>query len=285
MCFVQITDPQKRAANMRESMPAPGQLCSVLVPSCDCYADLWKPFWNLFWRYWPDCPFPVYLGSNQDSFDHPRVQMIHAGGGNNWTNRVRQQILALDTPYVLMILEDFFLQSPVNTGDVLACLWALRELDGVMLRLIPRPAPDKHVKQFPMLGRCSPGALYRVSTQTAIWRRDALLELMREGESIWEFEIIGSGRCNVIAEGFYCTWKPVMTYRHHVVERGMWFRNEARKFGRMNIGCDFTHRPIMSRWEMLRWRYCKTRSVILMPYFQHRALREWRAGAITRRRC
>ena len=42
----------------------PGQLCSVLVPSCDAYADLWIPFFALFWRYWSDCPFPVYLGTN-----------------------------------------------------------------------------------------------------------------------------------------------------------------------------------------------------------------------------
>jgi len=38
--------------------------CSILIPSCDKYSDLWRPFFTLFWRHWPDCPFPVYLGSN-----------------------------------------------------------------------------------------------------------------------------------------------------------------------------------------------------------------------------
>lgn len=37
---------------------------AVVVASCDAYADLWEPFFRLFRRYWPDCPYPVYLGSN-----------------------------------------------------------------------------------------------------------------------------------------------------------------------------------------------------------------------------
>jgi hypothetical protein len=191
---------------------------------------------------------------------------------------VREELLALRTPYVLMSLEDFFLQSPVNTRDVLACLSAIQQLDGVMLRLIPAPGPHARVDGYPLVGRCRPGGPYRLSTQTAIWRRDALLELLRDGESAWEFEIRGNQRIHRRSDGFYCTWKPVMTYRNHVVERGKWFRQEARKFGAMNIGCDFARRPIMSRREMLRWRYCKLRTTLLRPYLDWRARQEWRAA-------
>src|SRR5687767_11173207 len=95
-----------------------GQLCSLLVPSCDSYSDLWRPFWTLFWRYWPDCPFPAHLGSNVERFDDVRVTTVTAGGGNNWTNRVREQVEALSTPYVLLMLEDFFLRAPVPTSRV-----------------------------------------------------------------------------------------------------------------------------------------------------------------------
>ena len=49
---------------------------SVLVISCDRYADLWRPFFELFWRHWPDCQGPVYLGSNFTDYSDPRVQTI-----------------------------------------------------------------------------------------------------------------------------------------------------------------------------------------------------------------
>jgi hypothetical protein len=37
---------------------------AVIVVSCDLYSDVWKPFFTLFFKYWNDCPFPVYLTSN-----------------------------------------------------------------------------------------------------------------------------------------------------------------------------------------------------------------------------
>ena len=240
-----------------------GELCSVLVPSCDPYADLWTPFVTQFFGHWPDCPFPVYLGSNQASYEHPRIRMLHAGHGANWTNRVREQLEALDTPYVLLMLEDFFLRRPVDTAGVLRAFESLRELDGAVVRLVRRPAPDASVPGHPHLGEIDRGAPYRVSTQAAIWRRSALLDLMRAGESIWQFEILGSRRSDTVGPGFYGARRSLLTYDHHVVERGKWFRQEAAFFGSLQIGVDLTRRPIMTRREMLRWRLVKARSVLL----------------------
>jgi hypothetical protein len=216
------------------------------------------------------------LTSNQQRFHHPRVHTICTGADPDWSRSVRTALLALETPYVLMSLEDFFLQSPVNTQHVLDCLSAIEKLDGVMLRLIPWPGPDEPLQGYPMLGRCNPGGLYRLSTQTAIWRRDALLELLRDGESAWEFENQGNRRIDARTDGFYCTWKPVMTYRYHVVDRGKWYRHAARKFGAMNIGCDFTRRPIMTPWEEMRWQGLRTRAFLVRPFSRWRALRRHR---------
>jgi hypothetical protein len=258
------------------SSPLPHR-CAILVPSCDDYADLWRPFWTQFWRHWPDCPFPVYLGSNALTYDDARVTTIPASGGRNWTNRVREQIRAIDSTYVLLILEDFFMRSRIQTADVLRCLESAEALDAAAIRLIPRPGPDVAVEGYANLGRILPGAPYRVSTQAAIWRRDVLLDLMRDGESIWEFELKGSERSRAVSREFYGVFQPVLTYRHHVVERGRWFRHEARRFGRMNIGVDFARRPIMDVPTALRWRAHKTVAVLLglIPWPQRLKLKSW----------
>lgn len=243
---------------------------SVLIPSCDKYSDLWTPFFILFWRHWPDCPFPVYLGSNEKTFSHTRVQPILVGPDRSWSDSVRKMLQAIDTPYVLMILEDFFLRRHIDTERILSCLDALCRLEGEMLRLIPRPGPDAAVRQFPEIGLIKAGAPFRVSTQAAIWRREFILALLRDGESIWQFEVNGTARSADIDDGFYCVWKPIMPYRHHVVERGKWFRREALRFRGMGIGCDFSGRPIMTRGESLRWNLGKMRSHLLklLPWKQ-----------------
>ena len=33
----------------------------ILVVSCDKYADCWTPFSDCMRKFWPDCPYPVYL--------------------------------------------------------------------------------------------------------------------------------------------------------------------------------------------------------------------------------
>jgi len=237
--------------------------CSVLVPSCDNYSDMWAPFFYLFFKFWPDCPFPVFLGSGTFDFPNKRVKVLYSNQEKNWTNCVRQYLSTINTDYVLLCLEDFFMRKPISTKDIVTAFNTLKNLNGTMLRLVPYPAPDKNLSEYPNIGSIAIGAPFRVSTQTAISKRQALLDLMREVESIWEFEVNGSRRSDALGNSFYGVWNPLMTYKHHVVERGKWFPQEARRFGRMNIGCDFTKREIMKWHEMLKWRFGK---IIWYPF-------------------
>ncbi len=207
----------------------------------------------------------MYLGTNQRRFSATRVISVLSDQGTNWTNRVREHVAAVPTPYLLVVLEDFFWRRRTATAQVLELLDALRALNGEMLRLTNRPPPDEPVPGHPDLGRIRPGAPYRASTQAAIWRKAALLDLMQPGESIWEFEVAGSRRSDRSVDGFYSTWRQVLPYDYHVVQQGKWFRHEARRFGRMGIGCDFTARPLMTRREAL-----KARVEWMKSWFLHR---------------
>lgn len=259
-----LTDMPSRLAD--GSLPVS---CAVVISSCDAYSDLWTPFFNLFWKYWPDCPFPVYLISNFQTYSHPRVIPLRIGDDRNWSYQMRAALSRLGTEHVLLMLEDYFLRRSVQNQEVLTGLMTLRRLGGSMLRLVPRPPPDEPVFGYPWIGRIRAGAPYRVSTQSAFWRRQDLMDLMRDGESIWQFEMEGSLRSDS-PKGYYSVWKPVMPYDHHVIERGKWFRNEAARFKQMGIGCDYSRRPIMTRWEMVRWRVSMMRgqALQLLPWPQ-----------------
>jgi len=238
--------------------------CAVLIPSCDKYADLWHPFLTLFWRHWPDCPFPVWLGSNEAAFDDPRVRTVRVGEDRSWSEDMRLMLEAIPAPYILILLEDFFLRRTVDTPKLLRLVTALDDQGGHMLRLYPNPGPDRHVAEYPEIGALDGEAPYRVCLQAAIWRRESLNWLLVPGESAWQFESGASLRSAALGEGFYCVWNRAIEYGHHVVEHGCWFRSSARQFGRMGIGCDFSRRPIMTRCESLKWNIRKTRSRALM---------------------
>lgn len=227
---------------------------SILVVSCDRYADLWRPFFNLMWRYWPDAPFKIYLGANFLVYNDSRVETLTIGEDPGWSTGLKRMLEQIESPAIVLMLEDFFLRRPVDTEAVVSCLRAFDHLGAHMVRLVPRPGPDRRAPGFPFLGAIRPSSPYRVSTQGTLWQKTALLSLVREGENIWDFELNGTVRSQVSETGYYCVRKDVLTYGHHVIERGKWLRREARRFGGMDIGCDFSRRPVMSFREDLRWR-------------------------------
>jgi hypothetical protein len=211
------------------------------VSSSDAYSDLWTPFFTLFWRNWPDCPYPVYLGVNQAQFDHARVQTLNAGADESWSKNLRLFLSRIDSDYVLFLLEDFFFIKRVPTALVSEQLNALHSLGGTMLRLFPNPPPHAHVNGYDRIGSVHRFAPFRVSAQAALWKRSEFAALLVDGESPWDFEKNGTLRSQSLAGGFYCTYKPVIPYIH-VIEQGLWFRSAARRFGRANIGCNFAMR-------------------------------------------
>jgi len=223
------------------------ETCSVLVSSCDAYSDLWTPFFNLFWRNWPDCPYSVYLGTNWAHHDDPRVRTLNAGDDESWSKNLRFFLNQISSEYVLLLLEDFFLTRHVSTEAVSKHVSALRALNGTSLRLFPNPPPDNRVNGYESIGSIHPLAPFRVSAQAGIWKREGLLALLRDDENAWDFERNATARSRTSASGFYCTLQPILPYVH-VIEQGRWFWYAARRFQQANIGCNFEARPVIPAW-------------------------------------
>lgn len=220
--------------------------CALLVISCDAYSDLWKPFFCLLSRYWPDCPFDKFLGSDTLSYNDSGVRPLRFSGGRDWSLCMKECLEQLSSEYVLVMLDDFFLRRKVGTSQVLHCLDFAKKHDATQVRLIPRPGPTTRIEGENLVGESESGSPYRLCAQAAIWNRSKLRDLLRIGESVWDFEHNGNARVATQAGGFYSVWRSALPYKgawaHHVVEKGLWLPEEKWIFGRMNIGCDFSRR-------------------------------------------
>ena len=226
---------------------------SILIVSCDRYADIWPAFFTLFWRYWPDCPYPVLLGANRQAYCNDRVATVLTGDDPSWGESTRRMVQQVESTHVLVMLEDFFLLKPVDADQVERCLSCLCSLDGGYLRLKPFPKPDRRVKGCPMIGEIDRGAPYRSALQAAIWRRDTLLRLLEDGESAWDMELFGSRRSDFLQAGFYSTWQSILVYEAGVT-RGKWLPWAVKLCDREGIKVDLDMRPVMSAKEYRRQR-------------------------------
>lgn len=166
--------------------------CTVLVATCDAYADVVASFCALKKKYWPDCPFETVLVTETDpGRPLPAIDRIVAcGAGGNWCSRLARALDAIRTPYVLMLCEDYYLEAPVATERILARLKQARTYDAVNLRLIPNPVTRvpyrEDLREYPK------NTAYCIATQAGIWERTFLRRLVEGKASIWEFERYGS---------------------------------------------------------------------------------------------
>ena len=167
--------------------------CTVLVCSCDKYADLLTPFSVLWRKFWPDCPFETVLvtetapaAASDLCFD----RVIACGQGGNWCSRLVQALDQIATPCVLMLCDDYFLEAPVDTELMLKRLAQAQSFDAANLRLIPNPKPSMPYQDGLMEYRKQ--TAYCIATQAGIWNRKFLRALAEGRSSIWEFERYGS---------------------------------------------------------------------------------------------
>ena len=246
--------------------------CSILVLSCDAYSDLWTPFFTLLASEWPDCPFPIFLGSGQGIECPQNVISLKSSAGRDWSQCLLDYLKMISSEYVLLMLDDFFLRAKVDTNKIQYCLAFAISTGAQQVRLVPRPPPQIRIEGERLIGSCSPGTRYRVCTQAAIWKKSALANLVRAGETAWQFERNATTRAELQAVGHFSVIKSVLPYEgfwaHHVIEKGRWLPHEKWIFSCKKIGCNFQRRPTLG-WK--RTFICQAarqchRVLSLLPY-------------------
>ena len=174
----------------------PKATCTVLVCSCDKYADILPPFSALWRKFWPDCPFETVLVTETDPHVDSFDRVIACGCGGTWCSRLVQALDTIDTPYVLMLCDDYFLAENVDTQRLLSRLSQIQEFDAANLRLTPNPKPTAaNAEPFEHntdLFRYKTLKAYSIATQSGLWKREFLRALADGRASIWEFERYGS---------------------------------------------------------------------------------------------
>src|SRR3989344_5493514 len=92
--------------------------CTVVASSFDGNEDLWKPFFTFFFRYWPDCPYPVYLISNFKRFDHSRVTTLTVGTDRKWASNLLMALDQIPSAYIVYLQDDYFLTEKIDTAYI-----------------------------------------------------------------------------------------------------------------------------------------------------------------------
>lgn len=231
---------------------------TVLVNTSDGFEDCWAPFFQLFARYWPECPYPVVLNTETKVARIPGMAVRSACAARGaskrptWSECLARCLDEIATPYVLYLQEDFFLESAVQQPFIEVFLDELRAGRADVIRLMECGGsgpwrPSRH----PLLWRVEQGAQYRIALQAALWRKSTLRGHLRMHESPWQMEVFGSARARRIRDRVLCVNRErfhgegmeVFPYTPTGVIKGQWERSIVEPlFARHGIEIDFSRR-------------------------------------------
>lgn len=199
---------------------------AVLISSCDIFFDCWRPFAFFFRKFWPECPFPVYLLVNELRVRSSFINAIAVGPDRGWASNMTAALRLIPAERVLYFQEDYFLTQPVAQEQLARDFrYAVdNQVDAFCFRarsqLEPAFAPIN--QDFGIVPEDSDG---RTRCQLTLWKRDRFLATLREGETAWAMEAQGSDRTRDMKVVSYSTRERApIPYLMSAIVRGLWTR-------------------------------------------------------------
>ena len=236
--------------------------CTVVVSSCDKCSDLWYPFFLLFQKAWPENEFPIVLNTESKTYQHQGMNIetfcLYKENENvPWGKRLKETLKKIDTEYIILLLDDFFLRDRVNHNQIQQCIeWM--EQDKSISSFCFMESNSKNIQDCryngferrPLFGD------YKFNCQATVWRRKRLIGYLRNNEDPWQWERFGNWRSyRYLLHKFYALaagQEYVFPYIHKIngwawgglaIYRGKWYLPCVEKlFTENEIYVDFTIR-------------------------------------------
>lgn len=187
---------------------------SVVISSCNKYSYLWDIQLELFKRYWPDCPYDIYMISETTplpNMDFGNLRLINYNtnssttGASDWSVNLSQVLNSIDSEYIIYLQEDYVFTSKVDMEKLQSLLEFTIDNGINYVRLYTAPpgnGPQIQVNDSIAIKEILPGTEWRNSLLLAIWKKQTLLSALSQtlGITPWDFELY----VNIDMDKFYC---------------------------------------------------------------------------------
>lgn len=198
---------------------------SILIVGFDGYRDVWEHSIELMNKYWQNRP-KTYLATSELSPNYKNVEIIKAGPNSEWSKKAKTALDKIKTPYVILLLEDFFISDYVDHKKLKSVLKMVKndniKFYQILVQLIRQSwekgkpyKGNKHIHIIPRNKR------YGINLQAAIWEKEFLEKTIGEGNyNAWSFEVmqLGTENYNVGKIEFLIDDRNLLNIIHTVVQ-------------------------------------------------------------------
>ena len=164
---------------------------TCLIFSCDKFSDLWDGNLKLFRQNWPDRDFKTYIVTDKPtSRTFSDIEIIAAGADVEWSDRLKFALDFVNTDYVFVTLDDYFLIKKVDNARMENFIELMEKDHFDYIRFYPRPkrATKEQLQGWKGVYHVDINCDYSVNLYSCFWRKDFLAFTVREPRNAWMFE-------------------------------------------------------------------------------------------------
>jgi hypothetical protein len=236
--------------------------------------------------YWPNCEYNIYLNTEKKKYWFSRgninVKSVNYDStDSSWTTRLKYVLNEIDSDYVILLLEDFFLQDFVKQAEIDKCLtWMNKDANIGCFYFKKISGFDEESSDYPGYIRMEENLKYKYNCQAGLWRKSCLVDSLIEGQSPWEFETVSHTVNLNLNNLFFCVgWNSVLKVHEndiftYLVERetgfgvwsSIWLWNNKILFKKHGIIFKSKLKTMSYfDYKFLKW---KQNSTIMLPFLR-----------------
>ena len=160
-----------------------------IVGTCDLYLDLIPNFIKLYNKY-SELPPPLIVGETQTLKDTE----VFTPGKKQWGQRMIEALNNIDSPYVFLALDDYYLQTSItpHINKSIELLEADKDLSKISF------ISNKHFHNYRLISTNTHNFYIQhthcnwlATLQMGIWKTETLRHTLKPNYSPWDFEIKG----------------------------------------------------------------------------------------------
>lgn len=168
-----------------------------LISTCDSLSYILKPYAWLMDKYLPEITDIEVLGYSVFPELPPKYKCVSLAPEqvslDTWTRNLYNYIKDIEDEFVVFTLEDLLPIRSMNYDIFNKGMDIMRDYSIICrYELGTGHCWHKHVSDFKGFYAYGYDSLYRISTQTSVWRTKYLLEFLDNDWTPWQFEVEGS---------------------------------------------------------------------------------------------
>ena len=225
---------------------------TLLIHSCGAYSDLWDGQVTLLERNWADrgSRTLILTDTNPSDLSYPTVEIFTAGEGKEITDRLSSVLPSLDTEFVFVTLDDYYLIKKVDNDRICYLISEMEKQNLDYIRLFPNPKSNDKIGDGLYKIHCEEKkSSYYINLYAGIWRKSFIEKTLKGTMNAWQYEVSLTPIARELQ--IACAMTKGTEYKFlDVVRKGKLLHKAAKYFKKDPVYTG--ERPTISRWMEIK---------------------------------